>query len=237
MAPYATSMQRERSRGQREAVTRGRIEEGVSFPRSLDNSNSFQHYLNLGFAEVRRGCSMTMDSVVLFDRAATNAAVMVEQVRSEQRHAPTPCTEWDVDALIVHMAGGAGYLLGALGLDAATVGTDPGSYRGAVARGVESLREPGALDGRCLSPAGFEWSVAEAAAGTAMDQLVHTWDLAVAIGGDRRLDPEIVDAVMAMFVPQMPEIGRAAGIVGPEVSVPAGASAQDRLLGAMGRHP
>jgi uncharacterized protein (TIGR03086 family) len=180
---------------------------------------------------------MTMDSVVLFNRAATNAALMVEQVRPEQRHAPTPCTEWDVDALIVHMAGGTGYLLEALGLDAAPVGTNDGSYRGAVARCVESLREPGALDGRCMSPAGFEWSVGEAAAGTAMDQLVHTWDLAVAIGGDRRLDPEIVEAIVAMFVPQMPEIGRAAGIVGPEVPVPADASAQDRLLGAMGRRP
>ena len=88
-----------------------------------------------------------------------------------------------------------------------------------------------------MSPAGFEWSIAEASAGTAMDQLVHTWDLAVAIGGDRRLDPELVEAIDAMFLPQMPEIGRAAGIVGPEVPVPDGASPQDRLLGAMGRRP
>jgi hypothetical protein len=40
-----------------------------------------------------------------------------------------------------------------------------------------------------------------------------------------------------MFLPQMPEIGRQAGIVGPAVPVPATASAQDRLLGAMGRQP
>jgi uncharacterized protein (TIGR03086 family) len=88
-----------------------------------------------------------------------------------------------------------------------------------------------------MSPAGFEWSVAEATAGTAMDQLVHTWDLAVAIGGDRKLDPEIVDVVVAMFLPRMAEIGRQAGIVGPEVPVAPDASAQDRLLGAMGRRP
>ena len=88
-----------------------------------------------------------------------------------------------------------------------------------------------------MSPAGFEWSVAEATAGTAMDQLIHTWDLAVAIGGDRALDAEVVEAVVAMFLPQMPEIGRRAGLVGPEVAVPATASAQSRLLGAMGRRP
>ena len=40
-----------------------------------------------------------------------------------------------------------------------------------------------------------------------------------------------------MFLPAMPGIGRRAGLVGPEVPVPADASAQDRLLGAMGRQP
>jgi uncharacterized protein (TIGR03086 family) len=66
---------------------------------------------------------------------------------------------------------------------------------------------------------------------------VHTWDLAVAIGADRRLDSELVRACVDMFVPQMPEIGRQAGIVGPEIPVAADASPQDRLLGAMGRNP
>lgn len=180
---------------------------------------------------------MAMDPVVLFERAATNAASMVEQVRPEQRTAATPCAEWDVGALVTHMAGGTGYLLTALGLDPHADGTGDGAYRAAVAQCVKALRVPGALDGRCTSPAGFEWSIADATAGTAMDQLVHTWDLAVAIGGDRRLDSESVDAIVAMFVPQMPEIGRAAGIVGPEVPVPDDATPQDRLLGAMGRRP
>lgn len=170
----------------------------------------------------------------MFERAATNAASMVEQVRPDQRSAPTPCREWDVDALVTHMMGGTAYLRGALGLGADPGDTGDGDYRAAVSRCVEALRVPGALERRCVSPAGFEWSVGEATAGTAMDQVVHTWDLAVAIGGDRRLDPELVDAVVAMFLPQMPEIGRTAGIVGPEVPMP-DASTQDRLLGAMGR--
>lgn len=70
-----------------------------------------------------------------------------------------------------------------------------------------------------------------------MDQLVHTWDLSIATGQDPRLDPELAEACVAMFLPHMPEMGRAGGIVGPEVVVPAGATAQDRLLGAMGRRP
>ena len=178
-----------------------------------------------------------LEPVELFERAATNAAMMVAEVGPDQRGLATPCSEWNVAALVEHMTGGMTYLLTALGRDGAPASRDAGAYRTEVARCVDALREPGALELRCMSPAGFEWAVSEAAIGTAMDQLVHTWDLAVAIGADRHLDPQLVEAVVAMFLPQMPEIGRQAGIVGPEVSVPEGASAQDRLLGAMGRRP
>jgi uncharacterized protein (TIGR03086 family) len=147
---------------------------------------------------------------------------------------PTPCREWDVAALLEHMSGGSHYLMGAMGLDRdGAIWPD----QAAVDACAQALRRPGALERRCLSPAGFEWSVAEATAGTAMDQLIHTWDLAVAVDGDRSLDGEVVDAIVDMFLPQMPEVGRKAGLVGPEVPVPAGASSQSRLLGAMGRHP
>lgn len=177
-----------------------------------------------------------MDPSTMFERAAEGAASRIAAVEPAQRTAATPCSEWDVDALLDHMAGGPAYLLAALGQPAPTV-TDVTTYRNAIAACSAALREPGALDRRCQSPAGFEWSVAEAAAGTAMDQLVHTWDLAVATGGDRKLDPEVVEAVVEMFLPQMPEIGRGAGIVGPAVPVADDAPPQARLLGAMGRRP
>jgi hypothetical protein len=102
---------------------------------------------------------------------------------------------------------------------------------------AKALRRPGSLEQRCMSPAGFEWSMAEAAAGTAMDQLIHTWDLAVAVDAERKLDGDLVDGVVGMFLPQMPEVGRQAGLVGPLVLVAAEASAQSWLLGAMGRNP
>jgi uncharacterized protein (TIGR03086 family) len=174
-----------------------------------------------------------MDPVVLFERAGGGAAAMAAHVRAEQLVLATPCTEWDVAALLAHMHAGMGYLLGALGI----VARPDNEYGPAVTQCVLALRRPGVLERTCMSPAGFEWSVAEATAGTAMDQLVHTWDLAVAIGGDRNLDPELVEAIVGMFVPHMPDIGRRAGIVGPEVPLAPGASAQDRLLCAMGRRP
>jgi uncharacterized protein (TIGR03086 family) len=176
-----------------------------------------------------------VDPVVLFERSAGGAAELARTVRDDQRSLPTPCTEWDVAALLAHMSGGMEYVHGALGSGGAGVAAWPNAA--AVAACVDALAGPGALDRRCMSPAGFEWSVAEAAAGTAMDQLVHTWDLAVALDVDRSLDPELTEAIVAMFLPAMPEVGRQAGFVGPEVAVADGASAQDRLLGAMGRDP
>jgi uncharacterized protein (TIGR03086 family) len=70
-----------------------------------------------------------------------------------------------------------------------------------------------------------------------MDVLIHTWDLARATGQDERLDLSLVDACAAMFLPEMPERGRAAGIIGPAVEVGENTSSQERLLAAMGRRP
>lgn len=180
---------------------------------------------------------MEQDPVKLFERAAGNATALAGKVTPAQLGDPTPCRDWSVAQLLEHMGGGTSYLLGALGVDHEPPGTDVEAYREAVARCVEELRQPGALERRCVSPAGFEWSIAEAAAGTFMDQLVHTWDLAVATGQDTTLDPELAEVCVGMFLPHMPEIGRRAGLVGPAVPVAEHASAQDRLLGAMGRRP
>jgi uncharacterized protein (TIGR03086 family) len=176
-----------------------------------------------------------MEPVEMFERAATDAAALARTVGDDQLGWSTPCSEWDVAALLEHMAGGPTYLLDALGADGddGTRWPDPA----VVEVVVSHLRVPGALQRRCMSPAGFEWSIAEAAAGTSMDQLIHTWDLAVAIGADRTVDAGVAEAVVTIFLPQMPDVGRQAGFVGPAVDVDADASATDRLLGAMGRDP
>ena len=178
-----------------------------------------------------------MDPVELFEAATELTVQRLKGVSADQLHEPTPCSEWDVQALIDHVAGGPAYLLGALGEPVTVVDADAARYADLREACLRALRRPGVDAVRCPSPLGFEWSVVEATAGTFMDQLVHTWDLAVATGQDRRLDPDLVQACIAMFLPEMPDRGRAAGIIGPAVPVPPGAPAQDRLLAALGRHP
>jgi uncharacterized protein (TIGR03086 family) len=179
------------------------------------------------------------DPVVLY-RAATDRAIeVIQAVQPEQLASETPCSEWDVQQLIDHLAGGAEYLV------AAVEGREPAQqsnvtaadYQHGVAAVLGALERPGAMERTCTSPLGFQWPISQAVAGTFMDVLIHTWDLARSTGQDEKLDPGLVDTCAALFLPEMPQRGREAGIVGPAVEVGEDAPAQDRLLAAMGRHP
>lgn len=177
--------------------------------------------------------------VELYRQATTRAVEVAQGIRPDQLGLHTPCTEWSVQDLLDHLVGGTGYLAGALGADTADApsGATADDLAAGVAACLARLEDPAALDHRSPSPLGFEWSGLEATAGTFMDVLVHTWDLATATGQAHGIEPQLAEACAAMFLPDMPEGGRAAGIVGPAVAVPADAPALDRLLGAMGRHP
>ncbi|OBG35184.1 TIGR03086 family metal-binding protein [Mycobacterium sp. E3198] len=179
------------------------------------------------------------DPVSLYRAATSRAVAAVEAVSHDQLGWPTPCSEWSVRQLIDHLVGGADYLLAsATGAEPVPSTGAPGTdYRTGVERVLTALESPGALERVCVSPLGFDWSVSDAVAGTFMDVLIHTWDLARATGQDERLDAGLVEACAAMFLPEMPRRGREAGIIGPEVALGEGASAQDRLLAAMGRTP
>ncbi|HKE73135.1 MAG TPA: TIGR03086 family metal-binding protein [Acidimicrobiales bacterium] len=164
---------------------------------------------------------------------------MVDRGMAEQLGLPTPCSEWDVQALLDHLVGGTEYLLASMDgrPPMPPTGTTAADYRAGVEAVMNGLGRPGVLERTCRSPLGFEWPVGQAVAGTFMDVLIHTWDLARATGQDTNLDPALVEACVGMFFPEMPERGREAGIVGPAVTVGPDASPQAQMLGAMGRTP
>jgi uncharacterized protein (TIGR03086 family) len=180
-----------------------------------------------------------VDPVDLYRRATARAIDVAHRVEPDQLHDPTPCSAWNVQDLLDHLTGGTDYLLAALEQrePAPRQVTTADDYEAGVAAVLDGLVASGALDRMCTSPLGFEWPVGQAVAGTFMDVLIHTFDLARATGQDERLDPELVEACIAMFLPDMPERGRHAGIVGPAVTVGPGAMPQDVLLAAMGRTP
>ncbi|WP_410673887.1 TIGR03086 family metal-binding protein [Amycolatopsis sp. cmx-4-68] len=161
--------------------------------------------------------------------------------------APTPCTEWDVRALVNHMTRGnlnyIGLLHGATrdeflaARDADALGDDPvAAFTESVRACADAFAEEGALDRVVDYPLGRLTGRRALAVRTA-DSTVHTWDLARALGADDTLDPGLVawleedyDAIYA---------GLALGsrfFAAPPPGAP-GASRQDRLLTRFGRDP
>lgn len=67
-----------------------------------------------------------------------------------------------------------------------------------------------------------------------MDTLVHTWDLARAVGGDERLDADAVAHAYEGIKP-MDAMIRRPGVFGPKVECPAGADLQTEFLCFLGR--
>ncbi len=68
------------------------------------------------------------------------------------------------------------------------------------------------------------------------DVFMHSWDLARASGQSITLDEDQCAAILAGMRP-IEEMLRASGQYGPAVAVPDDASAQDRLMGFIGRDP
>ena len=68
------------------------------------------------------------------------------------------------------------------------------------------------------------------------DIIIHGWDLAKATGQDATMDNSLAELGLQVLNGALAG-GRDGAFFGPEVSVPASASAQDRLLGFSGRTP
>ena len=66
------------------------------------------------------------------------------------------------------------------------------------------------------------------------DITLHAWDLAGAIGADRKLAPDLVDVVLNIVENGPPGMGFGIAALG---QVPASASAQSKLLDLTGRMP
>jgi uncharacterized protein (TIGR03086 family) len=96
-----------------------------------------------------------------------------------------------------------------------------------------ALGAPGALDERVKLP--FDEMTASDGLGFPMsDMLVHTWDLARAIGAHDRLHPDACEKALADLEP-IDDLLRGPGFYGPKLAPAAGADVQDKLLAFLGR--
>jgi uncharacterized protein (TIGR03086 family) len=180
----------------------------------------------------------------LHRRAGEILKDVVSRVRPEHLGRATPCEEWDVRALLHHIAWsnlwvvplvhGQSLAEAGSGLEGDVLGDDPvGATRRSIDQASDAYAEPGTMDApvelsRGTAP-GREYC------GERMNDLtVHAWDLARGIGENVELDPECMEASIEVHRPLEPFL-RPAGELGPDVEVPDGADAQTRYLAFFGR--
>lgn len=168
----------------------------------------------------------------------------VHAVGDDQWSAPTPCTEWDVRALVNHLVSEqrwaphllAGETLEQIGdrYDGDLLGDAPASTWTAAARAARgAFTAPGALDGHVHTTMG-EIPALEYTRQMTMDLAIHAWDLGRAIGADERLDGALVEALYEAWAPRSDLLAES-GVFAPPVAVPADADLQVRLLAVLGR--
>lgn len=184
-----------------------------------------------------------MDVVELYRRTTDVWLSRVEQIGSEQWTAPTPCTEWDVRALVNHVVGEQlwlpplmdGATIAEVGdrFDGDLLGAEPDKVIRSAAEDAAAAVPAAIAEQRIVHISFGDTPAAEYTYQLAADQLIHAWDLAVAIGADRELDPEAVAAVADWYPPQ--EAGyREGGYVGPRPDGPHDGT-QAELLAGFGR--
>jgi uncharacterized protein (TIGR03086 family) len=174
--------------------------------------------------------------------AVANTGRLVDGVSPDQWHAPTPCAEWDLRALVNHMT----WVLEMYGAatsgdgpphprDSDVLGDDPaGAFRRAAQAAVAGWRARG-TDGTVRIPIG-ELPAQVALGINLTDVYVHGWDVARATGQDAKLDDRLCAELLA-FLPDAVPAGARDRAFGPIVDVPAQALASDRLLAYCGRTP
>lgn len=152
----------------------------------------------------------------------------------------SPCEGWTALDLVGHLVDVHGRfqaLVGRSAVDHPPVAEDPAGALTAVRDQMQAdLEDPARRDEEYDGRLGRSTFGRAVDGFVCFDLVVHRWDLARATGQDETIDPGDVARVQAQ-VDVMGDVMRANGVVGPALDAGPDASAQDRLLAALGRRP
>ena len=190
----------------------------------------------------------TVTSTNSLRSAADGFRDVVARIGDDQWRLDTPCDGWTVRQLVGHVAAGSQMAatlaegsdrqtaIAVLGVD--HLGDEPvAAIDRALQRQQVAFDRPD-IDGLIFQHPAGDMPGLQVLLFRLTDLLVHQWDLARAIGADETLDPELVDEVWSGIAPIVPMMANS-GVFGsgPSGSLTDDASAQLRLLDAMGRRP
>ncbi|MGI5213710.1 TIGR03086 family metal-binding protein [Plantactinospora sp. CA-290183] len=180
--------------------------------------------------------------------AATPLIDTVRNIKPDQLAARTPCAEYDVRRLLNHLLFWGPSLEGAgrkelvpppAGAESEldlTGGNWAAAVEAQVERVVAAWSEPAAWQGATHMGGPTELPAGLVGGMVVGEFMVHGWDLAQATGQHPDWDGRVVGYAYGE-VAKTAEQGRAMGVYGPEVPVPAYSPEFDRLLGLTGRDP
>jgi uncharacterized protein (TIGR03086 family) len=175
-----------------------------------------------------------------FRRLSDRFEALVAAVPEDRWSNPSPCEGWEARDVVRHVVDVHGMMLGSIGRsvgDAPSVDDDPlGALRAARAAVQAVLDDPATADTEYDGFFGRTRISATVDQFLGFDLVVHGWDLARATGQDTTMDAGEVERLSGQ-VEGMGDMLRTPGVCGPAVAVAADASAQDRLLGILGRDP
>ena len=190
-----------------------------------------------------------MHALDAHDVSADRVMELVGRVRPEHWSNPTPCSDWNVRTLVGHLiATMRGYCVLLQGAPAAQFlsllerqseagGTDPVVACKAAVQSVRAaFAEPRALERIVHHPIGDIPGSRLLAMRTA-DNVIHSWDLATAIGADPGIDDRLVEVVYEYLAPRA-ESGAlyATSLFSPPTKPLAeGATRQEQLMRLAGR--
>lgn len=185
-----------------------------------------------------------MNAAELFTRSTDEYDKRVQAIGRDQWTNPTPATEWDVRALVNHLVGEnlwaapllRGSTIAEVGdrFNGDVLGDDPkGAWKRAKDEAVAAANEPGVLE-RTAHLSFGDVPGSEYLMQLFADHLIHGWDLACGVGGDDRLDPELVSACRTWFL-EREDLYRGGGLIAERPEIPVDADEKTELLAMFGR--
>ncbi len=179
-----------------------------------------------------------MDQLIAdHQKARAGFTKVVESVDAEKWDAQSPCPEWDASGVVEHVIGfHETLLLTPLDVKADRPREDPvARWKATDAALSSALQVDGVLDREVEGPMGTTTprSLLPALTG---DVLMHSWDVARAVGLDLELDPQLSAAALEMGQKNSDRL-QASGMFDPPVAVNDDAPVADRMLGVFGRDP
>ncbi len=166
----------------------------------------------------------------------------LEAVADNQWDSATPCADFTVRQLVSHAIDVQRFVPKALGASGA-IDTPNGddlkaTWKAVHGAALATCSEAGALDKEIDSPFGGKMQAGHFFGGPASgDLLIHTWDLARAIGVDETLPEAACQAALAFLKAAPSDVIRQPGRFDDPVEAPEGADVQTQMLCFAGRRP